>query len=169
MHTLFPSLTSLIIKYCPQLELFSDGGLPSSLEYLCVIGCSKILIASLKWAWGIHTSLEELHIEKVDVESFPDQGLHPLSVNTLNIINCPNLKDLDYKGLCHLSCLEVLSISGYPSLQCLPMEGLPKSISTLQIWGNCPLLKPRFRKPNGEDWEKIRHIQCVIIDSDIIT
>ncbi|WJX92989.1 hypothetical protein P8452_74564 [Trifolium repens] len=73
MQTLFPSLTSLIIKYCPQLELFSDGGLPSSLDYLCVIGCSKLLIASLKWAWGIHTSLDELHIEKVDVESFPDQ------------------------------------------------------------------------------------------------
>ncbi|KAK2354105.1 putative disease resistance RPP13 protein [Trifolium repens] len=168
MHTLFPSLTSLIIKYCPQLELFSDGGLPSSLEYLCVIGCSKFLIASLKWAWGIHTSLEELHIEKVDVESFPDQGLHPLSVNTLNIINCPNLKNLDYKGLYHLSCLEVLSISGCPSLQCLPMEGLPKSISTLEI-SDCPLLTERCKKPDGEDWGKISHIESVEIDEVMIT
>jgi Leucine-rich repeat (LRR) protein len=168
MHTLFPSLTSLIIKYCPQLELFSDGGLPSSLEYLCVIGCSKLLIASLKWAWGIHTSLEELHIEKVDVESFPDQGLHPLSLKSLHISSCPNLKNLDYKGLCHLSGLEALCISNCPSLQCLPMEGLPKSISTLDI-SDCPLLTERCKKPNGEDWEKISHIESVEIDGVMIT
>jgi hypothetical protein len=168
LHTLFPSFLLLIIKNCPQLEPFSDGGLPSSLKCLYIIGCSKLLIDSLKWAWGIHTSLEALHIQKVDVESFPDQGLHPLSLKSLHISSCPNLKNLDYKGLCHLSGLEALCISNCPSLQCLPMEGLPKSISTLDI-SDCPLLTERCKKPNGEDWEKISHIESVEIDGVMIT
>jgi hypothetical protein len=60
-----------------------------------------------------------------------------------------------------------LHLSHCPSLKCLPVEGLPKSISTLQISGDCSLLKQRCKKPNGEDWEKISHIQKIIIDGII--
>ena len=121
--------------------------------------CSK-LIASLEGALGANTSLETLSIRKVDVESFPDEGLLPPSLTSLWIYNCPNLKKLDYKGLCHLSFLEILLLYYCGSLQCLPEEGLPKSISTLEIFG-CPLLKQRCQQPEGEDWGKIAHIKNI--------
>jgi hypothetical protein len=167
MNTLFPSLSQLRIRSCPQLDSFSDGFFPSSLKHLILDGCSELLIASLKWAFGINTSLELLFIGEVDVESFPDRGLLPLSLTCLSIRNCPNLKKLDYMGLCHISSLLELHLSDCPSLKCLPVEGLPKSISTLRISGDCSSLKQRCKKPNGEDWEKISHIQKIIIDGII--
>jgi hypothetical protein len=48
------------------------------------------------------------------------------------------------------------------------MEGLPKSISTLDI-SDCPLLTERCKKPGGEDWGKISHIESVEIDEVMIT
>lgn len=165
MHTLFPSLTSLTIDDCPQLEVFSNGGLPPSLKSMVLYGCSNLLLSSLKWALGINTSLKRLHIGNVDVESFPDQGLLPRSLTSLRIDDCVNLKKLDHKGLCHLSSLEDLILSGCPSLQCLLVEGLPKTISALQVT-DCLLLKQRCMKPNGEDWGKISHIQCVDLKDD---
>ncbi|MCH79789.1 leucine-rich repeat-containing protein [Trifolium medium] len=166
MDTLFPSLTNLKIKKCPQLESFSAGGLPSSLKSLSLDSCSKPLFASLKWALGINTSLKHLSIdEQVDVESFPDQGLLPHSLASLDIRNCVNLKKLDYKGLCHLSSLHQLYLIDCPNLSCLPVEGLPKSILTLYLY-RCPLLKQRCKKPEGEDWGKIYHIQNVLVDDD---
>ena len=140
MHTLFPSLTCLTIDSCPQLEVFSNGGLPPSLKFMVLCGCSNLLLSSLKWALGINTSLKSLRIGNVDVESFPDQGLLPRSLTSLRINDCVNLKKLDYKGLCHLSSLEDLILNGCPSLQCLPVEGLPKTISALQVT-DCLLLK----------------------------
>ncbi|RDY05029.1 putative disease resistance RPP13-like protein 1, partial [Mucuna pruriens] len=136
MHILLPSLIKLRILDCPQLESFSEGGLPSNLKSLDLSNCSK-LIPYLKWAWGTNNSLAKLSVEQVEVESFPDQGLLPLSLTALSIIKCPNLKKLDYKGLCHLSSLQSLHLSDCPRLPCLPEEGLPKSISTLKITGNC--------------------------------
>ncbi|XP_057453660.1 putative disease resistance RPP13-like protein 1 [Lotus japonicus] len=169
MHTLLPSLVGLIIQDCPELELFPDGGLPSSLKYLYLRNCAK-LMASLKRALRTTTSLLTLYIGEMDsVESFPDEGLLPHSLTSVSITWCPNLKKLDYMGLCRPSSLTRLYLSNCPRLQCLPEEGLPKSISTLQFWGDCLLLKKRCQKPNGEDWGKISHIQCIIIDSDIIT
>jgi len=100
MHNLFPSLTRLDIKNCPQLESFSDGGLPSSLKDLSLNGCSKLFTISLKRTLGINTSLKKVYFENMDVESFPDIGLLPLSLTSLSIHGCQNLKNLDYKGLC---------------------------------------------------------------------
>lgn len=168
MHILFPSLRDLRIKDCPQLESFCDGGLPSNLQYLYLCNCSK-LISSLKRALETNTSLVALYIEEVDVESFPDQGLLPASLTYLFIHRCPDLKKLDYKGLCHLSFLSGLYLADCPRLQCLPDEGLPKSISNLVIKGNCLLLKQHCRKPRGADWGRIAHIQCIRIDDEMIT
>nr|KYP47719.1 Putative disease resistance RPP13-like protein 1 [Cajanus cajan] len=157
MHTLLPSLTELEIDDCPEVKMFSDGGLPSNLKRMDLLNCSK-LIASLKGSLGANTSLEILSIQKVDVESFPDEGFLPLSLTSLQIHECPDLKKLNYKGLSHLSSLKELNIYFCPNLQCLPKEGLPISISTLQIL-YCPLLKQRCQKPEGEDWEKIALIK----------
>nr|ACZ74687.1 CNL-B9 [Phaseolus vulgaris] len=159
MQILFPSLTRLNITNCPQVELFPDGGLPLNIKHMS-LSCLK-LIASLRDNLDPNTCLEHLSIEHLDVECFPDEVLLPHSLTSLRIQYCPNLKKMHYKGLCHLSSLTLVSC---PSLQCLPAEDLPKSISSLTIL-NCPLLKERYRNPDGEDWAKIAHIQKLDVRS----
>jgi len=164
MSTLLPSLNQLNINNCPGVEL-SEGCLPSNLKEMNLWNCSK-LVASLKGAWGTNPSLECLHIAEMDVEFFPGEGLLPLSLTRLIIDNCRNLKKLDYKGLCHLSFLQKLSLHNCPILQCLPEEGLPKSISVFEI-SHCSLLKGRCKKQDGEDWEKIAHIKTIWVDDEL--
>nr|KYP58229.1 Putative disease resistance RPP13-like protein 1 [Cajanus cajan] len=163
MHFLLPSLDNLRIEDCPRVESFPDGGLPSNLKKVHLYNCSK-LITSLKGVLGSNPSLETLCIGKVDAESFPDDSLLPLSLTSLSIYDCPDLKNLDYKGLCRLSSLMELVLDDCSSLQCLPEEGLPKSISYLSISGNCPFLKKCCQKIEGQDWRKIAHIRNVWID-----
>nr|ACJ22816.1 NBS-LRR type putative disease resistance protein CNL-B19 [Phaseolus vulgaris] len=153
MQILFPSLTELYITKCPEVELFPDGGLPLNIKHISL--SSFKLIASLRDNLDPNTSLQSLYIFDLDVECFPDEVLLPRSLTSLRIQHCRNLKKMHYKGLCHLSSL---TLHTCPSLECLPAEGLPKSISSLTIW-DCPLLKERCRNPDGEDWGKIAHIQ----------
>nr|AAR19098.1 NBS-LRR type disease resistance protein Hom-F [Glycine max] len=162
MHVLLPSLDSLWIKDCPKVEMFPEGGLPSNLKSMGLYGGSYKLISLLKSALGGNHSLERLVIGGVDVECLPDEGVLPHSLVNLWIRECGDLKRLDYRGLCHLSSLKTLTLWDCPRLECLPEEGLPKSISTLGIL-NCPLLKQRCREPEGEDWPKIAHIEEVFI------
>ncbi|RDX65778.1 putative disease resistance protein, partial [Mucuna pruriens] len=158
MHVLLPSLTCLEISYCSEVE-FSGGGLPSNLEEMDLSFCSK-LFDTMKGVLGANNSVKTLCIGGMDVESFPDEGLLPLSLTSLQIYFSECLKRLDYKGLCQLNSLEILSLANCEILSCLPEEGLPKSISIIKIL-NCPLLKPRLKKPEGEDWEKIAHIENI--------
>ena len=146
-------LTRMDIDDCPKMEMFPDGGLSLNVKYMSL--SSLKLIASLRETLDPNTCLESLNIGKLDVECFPDEVLLPRSLSKLGIYDCPNLKKMHYKGLCHLSSLTLINC---PNLQCLPEEGLPKSISSLVIL-DCPLLKERCQNPDGEDWGKIAHIQ----------
>ncbi|RZB65900.1 putative disease resistance RPP13-like protein 1, partial [Glycine soja] len=154
MHMLLPSLKELVIDDCPRVESFPEGGLPSNLKEMGLYKCSSGLMASLKGALGGNPSLESLGIVELDAESFPDEGLLPLSLTCLRIRDFRNLKKLDYKGLCQLSSLKKLILGNCPNLQQLPEEGLSKSISYLFI-GGCPKLEQRCQNPGGEDWPKI--------------
>ena len=164
MSALLPSLNHLFIGDCPVLEL-SDGCLPPNLKSMYLLNCSK-LVGSLKGALGANPSLENLSISDVDVESFPDEGLLPLSLTELEINDCRNLKKLDYRGLSRLSSLKELTLHNCQILRCLPEEGLPESISELRI-EDCPLLKQRCNK-EGEDWEKIAHIEDIWVDGELV-
>ncbi|WVZ01688.1 hypothetical protein V8G54_022494 [Vigna mungo] len=161
MHMLLPSLRSLEIKECPRLESFSEGGLPLNLKDITLNNCFR-LVGSLKRALGDNPSLRSLRIERVKAKCFPDEGLLPPSLTELIIRDYRHLQKLNYKGLLELSSLETLKLLKCPNLQCLPEEGLPKSISFLEIM-NCPLLKQRCHKEGGEDWEKISHIPNLLI------
>ncbi|ESW05616.1 hypothetical protein PHAVU_011G194900 [Phaseolus vulgaris] len=149
MSALLSSLNYLEINNCPRVEL-SEGCLPLNLKYISLLNCFKLVASLNKGVWGTNPSLESLFIGKVDVECFPDEGLLPLSLTELRINDCPNLKKLDYKGLCHLSSLQTMFIRNCPLLQCFPEEGLPESISELHI-EDCPLLHQRCKKQEGED------------------
>ncbi|KAE9621916.1 hypothetical protein Lal_00032930 [Lupinus albus] len=169
MHALFPSLTSILLNSCRKLEC-PEGGFPSSIEKLGISNCPKLVASSMKWELNSCIFLTQIDISDKNVESFPDQGLLlPATLSSLSINRCSNLKTLHHKGFRHLSSLKHLSIRQCPRLLCLPKEGLPGSLSCLEIRGNCPLLKQRCQKHRGEDWSKIGHIPCIRIDNDIIT
>jgi len=161
MPMVLPSLRFLSIEECPRLESFPEGGLPSNLEVLEINNCSR-LIGSLKGAFGDNPSLKRLCIEKLDAKCFPDEGLLPLSLTSLTISCGGNLEKLNYIGLYQLSSLKMLGLKNCPNLQGVPEEGLPKSVSSLQIV-QCPLVKQRCQKEGGEDWKKIAHIQELYI------
>ncbi|XP_047164500.1 putative disease resistance protein At3g14460 [Vigna umbellata] len=148
-------LKSLYISDCPRLEPFTEGGLPSNLKEMTLSNCPR-LVGSLKGTFGDNPSLKTLHIEHLDAECFPDEGLLPLSLTELGIRNFPNLQELDYTVLNQLSSLKSLTLWNCPKLQRLPEEGLPKSISDLCIY-LCLSLEDRIRE-GGEDWEKVAHI-----------
>ncbi|KAG4950200.1 hypothetical protein JHK86_043439 [Glycine max] len=165
MHMQLPSLKELRIDDCPRVESFPEGGLPSNLKEMRLYKCSSGLMASLKGALGDNPSLETLSIRELDAESFPDEGLLPLSLTCLTISGFRNLKKLDYKGLCQLSSLKKLILENCPNLQQLPEEGLPRSISYFTIGYSCPKLKQRCQNPGGEDWPKIAHIPTLHIST----
>ncbi|KAI5342430.1 hypothetical protein L3X38_010305 [Prunus dulcis] len=75
--------------------------------------------------------------------------------------DCPKLR-----GLGHLTSLQSLHISGCDSIQFLPEEGLPPSLSFLRI-SQCSVLEKRYQNKAGEDWAKISHIPCIRINDDV--
>ncbi|KAA8539030.1 hypothetical protein F0562_025722 [Nyssa sinensis] len=138
MHLQLPSLKNLSIVECPELESFPKEGLPSSLLHLSIVNCDKLTNRRME---------------------FPDDMLLlPSSLTTLDI-SLPNLESLNHKALQHLTSLQEMRISDCPRLQSLP-EGLPTSLSRLEIWG-CLLLKPRCERENGADWSKISRIPYI--------
>ncbi|KAK4285217.1 hypothetical protein QN277_001944 [Acacia crassicarpa] len=164
MNTFVPSLHTLEIWNCPQLEPFPEGSLPSKLRRLSIVNCPKLFACRMKW--GLH-NLGFLHSFEISgddaVESLLEPGLLPTCLTYLSIIRCSNLKMLDYKALCQFPSLKELNLRDCPRLQCLPKEGLPSSLSYLSITGDCPELKQRCQKLKGEDWPKIAHIPCLWI------
>ncbi|XP_070674036.1 putative disease resistance RPP13-like protein 1 [Malus domestica] len=166
MHTLLPSLRNLWIVDCPELESFPEGGLPSELSSLYIRSCKKLIANRMQWGLGRLTSLVDLALsfeECEEVGAFPEEGLLPPPLTTLSIIDMSNLKTMDGRGLRQLICLERLTIWRCPELQCLPVEGLPASLSHLSI-RSCPLLKLRCQRQTGEDWTKIAHIPNIEIE-----
>ncbi|XP_017413244.1 putative disease resistance RPP13-like protein 1 [Vigna angularis] len=156
-----PNLVSLVLRNCESCQHLPPLGLFPLLKALKIIDSPR-LVGSLKGAFGDRSSLESLVIAKLDAECFPDENLLPLSLAKLTIYGFPNLEKLDYKGLFQLSSLQSLALYLCPKLQCLPEQGLPQSISNLNIY-RCPLLIQRCQR-GGEDWEKIAHVQYLDID-----
>ncbi|XP_028757292.1 putative disease resistance protein At3g14460 [Neltuma alba] len=167
MHILFRSLTYLLIKCCPLVESFAGGGFPSNLKYLEVLECPKLIAFRMGWHLSSCTSLHFIHIGDADDESLPDIGLLPPTLICLLFHNCPNLRSLEHKGLCHLTSLELLGFCGCPKLQYFPKEGLPSSLCQLRIRG-CPLLKKRIQRQKGKYWAKISRIPFVSTEDDVV-
>ncbi|KAL5540442.1 hypothetical protein UlMin_044958 [Ulmus minor] len=140
LHNLFPSLQDLSIDNCPEVESFSVIGLP--LQHLRIIECEKLLNSN--WmSWNLKTlpNLTRFEIARSgDVTSFPEEGLLPPTLTSLDIYSLSSLETLDNSGLLALTSLKGLSIGDCPKLNALPEEGLPTSLEGLSISG-CPLLE----------------------------
>ncbi|KAG5531054.1 hypothetical protein RHGRI_025869 [Rhododendron griersonianum] len=171
MHTLLPSLRSLSLEDCPEIESFPKGGLPSKLGELYIRNCKKLVGGRRDWGLQTLPSLAMFSLlggsEDV-LESFPEEGLLPSTLTRLCFGDLPNLKSLNKRDLQLLGSLKGIEIFECPQLQSLPEEGLPTSLIALFL-DDCPLLKPRCRRGEGEDWHKIAHIPHIYIDGELIT
>lgn len=109
-------------------------------------------------------SLKEFRVSDdfENVESFPEENLLPPTLKSLRLENCSKLRIINYKGLLNLKSLRLLHIEYCPFLERLPEEGLPSSLSTLYI-RECPIVKQRYQKEEGESWNTICHIPDVFI------
>ncbi|KAL5540429.1 hypothetical protein UlMin_044945 [Ulmus minor] len=125
LHNLFPSLQTLSIDNCPEVESFSVIGLPLKLQYLAIRQCEK-LINSNWMSWNLKTlpNLTRFDISgSGDVTSFPEEGLLPPTLTSLSIRHLSSLETLDNSGLRALTSLRQLSIGNCPKLNALPEEG----------------------------------------------
>ncbi|GMN59175.1 hypothetical protein TIFTF001_028263 [Ficus carica] len=156
----FPSLESIDLRLCDNLESFSEMGLPSNLKRLEIVICEKLMANRKNWNLQRLSNLQTLRLrgcEELLVNSFPEEGLLPSALTNFMIASFSNLKALNGKGFQHLTSLQKLAIIECRRLESLPEEGLPLSLSTLRIVG-CPLLSERCERETGEDWPKIQHI-----------
>ncbi|CAJ2638904.1 unnamed protein product [Trifolium pratense] len=163
----FTNLETLCLYDCPQLESFPRGGLPSNLKDLTISNCPKLIGSREEWGLFQLNSLKVLSVsdEFENVESFPEENLLPPTLQYVWLTNCSKLRIMNNKGFLHLNSLNNLTIVNCPSLESLPEEGLPSSLSRLRIVG-CPLIREKYKKEGGERWHSIRHIPKVYIDGE---
>lgn len=111
MHTLLPSLQSLELLNCAELESFPECGLPSILNLLSISKRHNLFARRMQWNLQRLTSLTVLRTDVVDsvFDSFPEEGLLPTSLSHLSLISFPHLKALDGKVLRQFTSLERLS------------------------------------------------------------
>ncbi|KAL5564806.1 hypothetical protein UlMin_027970 [Ulmus minor] len=157
----FPSLDDIDVWYCPSLE--SLFGM-SHFNSLSIHDCKKLWKNRLNWDLQSLSSLKFLRLGGVgeEVDLFPEEGFLPTTLTSLSIVWFRNLKGLNGRAFQHLTSLQGLNISNCHKLECFPEEGLPLSLSYLEIQ-YCPLLKQRCQRGTGEDWRIIQHIPNIII------
>lgn len=169
MHIFLTSLKYLRIEDCPEVESFPEGGLPSNLNLISILSCDKLIASCKEWDLQQLPSVRKLSIsgKSEDVRSFPEEGFLPINLTFLYISKFPAMESLNKKGLQHLTSLEQLWIQDCPKLKYMPDEGFPASLSFLRI-NECPLLKKSCQRKKGKEWRKIAHIDCVMIDEELI-
>ncbi|CAK7336535.1 unnamed protein product [Dovyalis caffra] len=129
------SLTKLNVYSCPKIEFLPVVALASSkLQSLSISYCDNLTAGRMQWDLQSHPSLSHFEIAGTEVvESFPEETLLPSTLTSLAISDLGNLKSLDNKGLQHLTSLRELKIWHCRSLHSMPEEGLPSSLSSLDI------------------------------------
>jgi len=148
---LFTNLHNLTLIDCPEMESFSEGGLPSNLSSLSIYNCPKLIDSREEWGLFQLNSLKYFTVsdEFENVESFPEENLLPPTLDTLYLKNCSKLRIMNNKGFLHLKSLQFLWINNCPSLKRLPeKEALPNSLSELSI-KNCPIIREKYEKEGG--------------------
>ncbi|CBI33200.3 unnamed protein product, partial [Vitis vinifera] len=128
------TLTALLIRGFPNLKSLDNKGLQhlTSLETLLIRKCGNLKSFPKQ---GLPSSLSGLYIKECPLlkKRFPEERFLPSTLTSLQIRGFPNLKFLDNKGLQHLTSLETLEIWKCGNLKSFPKQGLPPSLSHLDI------------------------------------
>ncbi|KAL4342690.1 hypothetical protein AHAS_Ahas11G0003600 [Arachis hypogaea] len=159
-------LQTLWISDVPNLESIAEEVLPINLRTLGVGNKEGVYSNTAITNWGLDrlASLSELHIQgeylvkKLMEIQVP---LLPNSLETLYIHGAGEIQHLDGKWLQHLTSLKTLKLYECDKLKSLPKEGLPSSISHLNMSG-CPMLRASYERKKGKEWSKIAHIPLII-------
>ncbi|XLT41946.1 hypothetical protein HN873_034550 [Arachis hypogaea] len=159
-------LQTLYIFDVPNLESIAEEGLPINLRTLGVGNEEGVYCNTAITKWGLDrlTSLSELSIKgeylvkKLMEIQVP---LLPNSLETLIIEDARGIQHLDGKWLQHLTSLKKLKLLRCDKLKSLPKEGLPSSISSLEMM-ICPMLRASYERKKGKEWSKIAHIPLII-------
>ncbi|TQD95442.1 hypothetical protein C1H46_018927 [Malus baccata] len=109
----FTSLTTLSIHNCPKLVTLPVEGLPTSLKYLSIGSCARLVSFGPADVLQKLDSLHDLYIEDCPaLQSLPEGGL-PTSLLHLSIQRCPSLvercgeEDGDWPKIKHIPDLEM--------------------------------------------------------------
>ncbi|XP_077216086.1 putative disease resistance protein RGA3 [Tasmannia lanceolata] len=140
LHDL-PSLQYLQIHRCPKLESLGDDeeGLPITLRSLNISnGCDSLKCTPTR-GLGKLSSLQRLHLV-TQCPFLPEEEL-PVTLQSLTIFSCSNLKSMSKGIFNNLTSLKVLAIRNCPQLESLAgEEELPTALTFLRI-SDCPNLK----------------------------
>ena len=143
------------------IQIWRSWALVSTVVWDFQVGWGSFHSLTVGKEWGLQklACLSRLEIEGrcKNVVSFLKENLLPDSLKSLRISRLLNLKNLNYKGLQHLTGLKTLEIRCFNKLWSLLEEGLPSSLSFLCIKG-CSLLKSKLQNKTGNDWSNIAHI-----------
>ncbi|CDP13839.1 unnamed protein product [Coffea canephora] len=72
MESILPSLRSLLLSNCPEIECFPEGGLPSTLQYLTIYNCKKLTKLPQRME-SLLPSLQYLCLSNCpEIECFPE-------------------------------------------------------------------------------------------------
>ncbi|KAM7268215.1 hypothetical protein ACFE04_010381 [Oxalis oulophora] len=160
MLHMFISLNRLSLRACPKLASFPEGGLPPNLVSLEIF-CCEGLTPDKNWKLPRLQRLSEFVIIGgcSGMVSFPEENLLPSNLKNLHISKLPNLKKLNSKVLCEITCLKTMEIRECNELESFPEDGLPFTLSSVCIY-DCPILKETLHYKTGN----IRRIRHVFID-----
>ncbi|XP_077216193.1 uncharacterized protein LOC143850813 [Tasmannia lanceolata] len=140
LHNL-PSLQDLNIQWCRKLESLGDDeeGLPITLRSLQISnGCGSLKCMPTR-GLGKLSSLQ--HLDLVTQCSFLPEEELPITLQSLKIFSCSNLKSMAKGIFSNLTSLKVLEIKNCPQLESLVgEEELPTALTSLRIV-DCPNLK----------------------------
>ncbi|TQD84016.1 hypothetical protein C1H46_030466 [Malus baccata] len=171
IHTLI-ALRQLELSDLPKLVSFAREGLPPNLQEFEVNNCDELRHVDVVNDWGLQglVSLQQFHIggrgSDAILETLLKEKLLPTALHSLHIFGLSSLKVVNGRGLQHLTSLRRLKINQSPSLEFLPEEGFPASLSCLSIH-RCSSLSKRCQNKTGEDWAKISHIPLIKIDDEV--
>ncbi|XP_074314517.1 putative disease resistance protein At3g14460 [Silene latifolia] len=161
-------LKFLVIWDCPKLKSLS-GALKqlTRLQRLTIGKCENLELENNE-EQATMTSWESLHLlsylglhDLPKLVHLPQEFQYLTSLRSLSIFNCENLEALPEWISC-LTSLQTLKIYKCDKLKSLPeaIAHMP-ALNTLEI-RKCESLERRCRKPDGEDWPKVRHIRLDI-------
>ncbi|RXH92999.1 hypothetical protein DVH24_013575 [Malus domestica] len=161
IHTL-TALRRLRIYGLPNVESFAEGGLPPNLQSFAISGCEKLRPSVEYWGLQRLVSLRTFEIWSSEdlLETVLKEQLLPTTLHSLVISGMESLKSLEGKGLQHLTSLQELEIRVCDSLEFLPKEGLPASLSFLSI-EKCSSLEKRCQKKTGQETISSKGNMCL--------
>ncbi|XP_049394784.1 putative disease resistance protein At3g14460 [Solanum stenotomum] len=116
MQELLPSLKTLQLDNCPEIESFPQGGLPINLQVLEINSCKKLVNGRKE---SRLPKLRQLGIEHDGRDEEMEHWELPSSIQSLTIGNQKTLSSEDLKSLTSLEYLRIINLPQIKSLTAL--------------------------------------------------